>query len=188
MVHRDEQRPDRAHHHRRRDHRVPAPATQALPAAITAGVDQAVWFTLNQANAIGRITPSGQITLHPLPTPGAAPVGICGTADGAIWFVEIAAGQIGRIRTDGRIEEFSLPDRDARPHAIIADPTAGVCWFSAWAAGRIGHITPDGKIDEYDLPTPSSEPHGLTVAGDGTVHVALETGGLARLERAAVDP
>ena len=108
-------------------------------------------------------------------------MGICRDADGAIWFVEIAAGQIGRIGPDGRIEEFPLPDRDARPHAIIADPTAGGCWFTEWAAGRIGHITPNGKIDEYDLPTPSSEPHGLTVAGDGTLYVALETGLLARL-------
>nr|WP_235498386.1 hypothetical protein [Frankia sp. R43] len=100
--------------------------------------------------------------------------------------MEIAAGQIGRIRTDGRIEEFPLPDREARPRAIIADPLTGGCWFTTWAAGRIGHITPDGRIDEYELPTPSSEPHGLTVTGEGTVFVALETGGLARLERTAV--
>jgi virginiamycin B lyase len=81
-----------------------------------------------------------------------------------------------RSAADGEVR--TSPCR--RPHVR----RAGGCWFTEWAAGRIGYITPDGKITEYDLPTPSSEPHGLTVGWDGTVHVALENAGLARLERA----
>ena len=111
---------------------IPVANEEAGPYGIVTGPDGALWFTLNQANAIGRITTGGDIVLHPLPTPDAAPVGI--TGDGAaLWFVEIAAGQVGRISMDGRIEEFPLPDRTARPHAIVA-ASAGDCWFTEWGA------------------------------------------------------
>ena len=63
---------------------------------------------------------------------------------------------------------------------VAADP-AGGCWFTEWAANRIGHVGPHGVFRHYDLPTPASEPHGVTVALDGTVWSALETGTAAHL-------
>ena len=71
-----------------------------MASMITTGPDGALWFTLNQAHAIGRFGLGGEATIHPLPTPDAAPVGITATAD-AVWFVEIGAGQVGRIHPDG---------------------------------------------------------------------------------------
>ena len=98
-----------------------------------------MWFTLNQANAIGRITTDGAVTVHPLPTDAAGPVGLCAGPDDALWFVEIAAGRIGRITTDGEITGFPLPDRASRPHAIVADGH-GDLWFTEWGANRVGVI------------------------------------------------
>lgn len=112
-----------------------------------------MWFTLNQANAIGRIDMDGAVTLHPLPTEAAAPVGIAAGRDGALWFVEIAAGQIGRITPDGQITEFPLPDRTARPHAVTVDGD-GTAWFTEWGRNRVGAIAPDGSLTVHDLPTP----------------------------------
>jgi virginiamycin B lyase len=117
---------------------------------------------MNQCNAIGRISPEGEIDVHDLPTPRAAPVGITSAARG-MWFAEIGAGQIGCITTTGEISEFPLPDRDARPHAIVSDGQ-GSCWFTEWAANRIGRIEPTGSMTEFELPTPNSEPHGITIA------------------------
>jgi len=37
------------------------------PYAITAGTDGGMWFTMNQANAIGRVGIDGTVTVHPLP-------------------------------------------------------------------------------------------------------------------------
>ncbi len=159
----------------------PLPTNSGMPSMITTGSDAALWFTLNQANAIGRTGLDGDVTLHHLPTAHAGPVGITSGTDDAVWFVEIGAGQVGRITPEGRITEFPRPDRAARPHAIVVATTDG-CWFSEWGANRIGHITTAGKIEEHDLPAPSSEPHGLTVGSDGCVYVALEIGTVARLQ------
>jgi virginiamycin B lyase len=72
---------------------VREPDGAAGPYGITKGPDDAPWFTLNQANAIGRITLDGDVALHPLPTQAAAPVGIVCGGDGALWFTEIGAGR-----------------------------------------------------------------------------------------------
>lgn len=100
---------------------------------ITSGPDEALWFTLNRAGAIGRIDLDGKVTLHRLPTADAAPVGITYGPDEAVWFAGIAARQIGRLGMDGTFQEFPLPDRGAKPHAIAMAPS-GECWSPDGAA------------------------------------------------------
>lgn len=75
-----------------------------------------------------------------------------------------------------------LPDRSAKPHAIVA-AADGEYWFTEWGTGRVGRITETGEITEHALPDPSCEPHGITVGPDGALWSALETGGVARVER-----
>src|SRR5256885_359339 len=79
----------------------------AFPGMITTFAGD-LWFTLNQANAIGRMTTGGEVTSYPLPTPAAGPVGISAGPDG-VWFTELLASRAGRIGVDGSIEEFVLP-------------------------------------------------------------------------------
>src|SRR5205807_7298481 len=69
--------------------------SRCMPSLITAGPDGALWCTLNQADAIARITADGGITTFALPTAGAAPVGIDAGAE-AVWVAEIGAGQVAR--------------------------------------------------------------------------------------------
>jgi virginiamycin B lyase len=107
---------------------IPVSGPASGPYAITTGPDDALWFTLNQASAVGRISLDGDATIHPLLTAHAGPVGITRGVDDALWFVEIGAGQIGQITTDGRIQEYPLPDRACRPHAIIADRVTTGGW------------------------------------------------------------
>jgi virginiamycin B lyase len=159
---------------------VPAGPAGEVPSMIACSGD-GVWFTLNQANAIGFI-PHGHavVEVRPLPTEGAGPVGIAVGTDGAAWFTEILAGQVGRIDRRGTITEFPLPDRLSKPHAIAMDPDGGH-WLTLWGSTQLGHLADDGAIDLIDLPTPHSEPHGLALAPDGTVWVALEAGLLAEV-------
>jgi len=54
-------------------------APGGMPSMITAGPDGALWFTLNQANAVGRLDPAVGVTMRTVPTPNAGPVGIAAT-------------------------------------------------------------------------------------------------------------
>ena len=174
---------------------VPLGTTGAMPSAIAAGADGALWYTLNRSDEIAHVTVDGHVTRFILPSAGAAPVGITAGNGDDLWFVEIGAGRVGRITTDGRIEEHPLADPAARPHAIVADGhisadgrisgEGGGCWFTEWGANRIGHLSPDGQLVEHALPRPDAEPHGLTIGPDGALYVALEIGSVARLGPAA---
>ena len=162
-------------------HEVALPTDGAMASVITLGADGTLWFTLNQANAIGQFVVGAEPVIHPLPTQNAGPVGVTATRE-AIWFVEILAGQVGRITPDGKIIEHPLPDRNARPHAIVADAEGDGCWFTEWGINRLAHIDGAGDVREIELPD-SSEPHGLTIDTDGVIWVALESGALARVAK-----
>ena len=103
---------------------------------VVTGPDNALWFTLNQGNAIGRLAPAGELTVRELPTAAAGPVGIAATHDDAVWFTEILADKFGRIPMDEAIQEIDLP---GKPHAVVADPDDGV-WVSLWGADQIARV------------------------------------------------
>jgi virginiamycin B lyase len=73
-----------------------------VPQGITAGPDGNLWFTYQDfttnANAIGRITTSGAITLTPTPSANSGPTDITPGPDGNMWFTE-AIGNIGKFTT-----------------------------------------------------------------------------------------
>jgi virginiamycin B lyase len=150
----------------------------AFPAMITASRD-ALWFTLNQGNAIGRMSLSGELTTYPLPTENAGPVGISAGPDG-IWFVEILANQAGRITDDGKLEEFALPE-GSKPHAVVATNDGG-CWITLWGTSALAHLDAEGNLTTQIPLGDNSEPHGLALDSDGSVRVALEKGSLAHIQ------
>jgi virginiamycin B lyase len=84
----------------------PLPTPGETPRGITAGPDGAVWFTEHPPDAIGRITPTGQVTEFALP-PGSGPSDITTGPDGALWFTEPGNGVIGRMTTTGALTTFS---------------------------------------------------------------------------------
>lgn len=128
-----------------------------------------LWFTLGQANAIGRIEPDGTGYVEfPIPTPDSSPRIVSYGADGNMWFSEHASGKIGRITADGQISEFALSSSDSQPRAI-ALAADGNIWVGMFAAGRIARVTPAGEVTEFDLPTPDSGPRALAAGPDGNV-------------------
>jgi virginiamycin B lyase len=77
-----------------------------VPSGITVGPDGALWFGEFQANKIGRIDVSGNITEFG-PTAGGA-FQITAGPDGNLWFTEPFMNLIGRITSAGVITEFPL--------------------------------------------------------------------------------
>ena len=150
-----------------------------MPSMITTGPDNALWFTLNQANAIGRLDPrrghAAQAADARRRVRSASPR----THDDAVWFTAVLADKVGRIPMNEAMQELDLP---GKPHAVVADPSGGV-WVSLWGADQIAHVSADGEVDTIDLPA-GSEPHGLAIGPDGALWVALEAGFVMRLPTA----
>jgi virginiamycin B lyase len=136
------------------------------PAFIVAGPDGNMWFTSDFDDQIGKITPTGAVTLYPTPATAGFPLGIDQGPDGNLWFVEAGADKVGKITVDGTITEFALPTSGSYPRDIAQGPD-GNLWFTELYGNRIGKITPDGAITEYPIPTTDSRPVGITAGPDG---------------------
>jgi streptogramin lyase len=143
------------------------------PTGITAGPDDALWFTNMDGGpdgkgTIGRITPSGALS-----TPGASasivnPAGITAGPDGALWFTnnggtDTGTGTgttIGRITTSGTIYSYSGTGISG-PEGITAGPD-GALWFTNYGANgtgnSIGRITPPASQTIIFTSTPPSSP------------------------------
>src|SRR3984885_10429880 len=85
--------------------------SNAAPWGIVEGPDGNLWFTQSSAaaSAIGRITPSGVVTLFTAGlTAGSQPEGITVGPNGNLWFTENTASKIGTITPAGAISEYPV--------------------------------------------------------------------------------
>lgn len=138
------------------------------PRAITTGPDGALWFTEfsdDVGSGIGRITPSGVITL-----PSMSELygnSITAGPDGALWFTGYG-NAIGRITTSGAISVYPTPTDTSSPNGIAAGPD-GALWFTELTGNRIGRITTTGAITEFPLPMYSGGPLYIAAGSDGAL-------------------
>ena len=125
------------------------PINNGTPDDIATGPDGNLWFTLdgtNSSSRIGRITPSGTITLFTIQGPGNDELflnGISAGPDGNLWFTyedfTTNVNAIGRITTGGSTSLFPTPTANSGPTDITAGPD-GAMWFTE-AVGNVGRIT-----------------------------------------------
>ena len=145
------------------------------PWAIAPGPDGNMWFT-NFSQGIGRITPSGVITLFSAPGFG-NPQGIVAGSDGNMWFGDWTTGswysgitpgsnKIGRITMDGVVTTFTSPDVNAsRDFALGPD---GNVWFTNGQSWTIGRITTAGVVTVFGDPLIDT-PNGIAPGPDGNM-------------------
>src|SRR6516225_8714098 len=69
---------------------------QDAPIAIAAGTDGSIWFTIDHANAIGRLR-NGRIERLPTSGRNIEPIGLAIADDGSAWYTDLAARAIARI-------------------------------------------------------------------------------------------
>jgi virginiamycin B lyase len=148
------------------EYSVPTASSNAL--GICTGPDRNVWFTENNQNKIGNISPTGTFTEYTVTTASSAPWGICAGPDGNLWFTENNANKIAKITTTGTITEYTIPTGSSQPTGICAGPD-GNLWFTENAGNKIGKITTTGTITEYSVPTGSSAPRAICPGPDGNL-------------------
>lgn len=153
----------------------PLPDAALHPWEITLGADQALWFTLENRDAIGRLDASGAFTQFALDAGISGAGGLALGQDRALWFTEPDANRIGRLAPGGEITHFDLPGENRRPMSILAAPN-GDLWFTEWGGYSIGKITLGGEISEYDLPERYSRPADLLFGPEGGLWVTYNLG------------
>lgn len=73
------------------------PMTGHSPYGLAVGADGNLWFTSLAASVVGRMSPTGSVSLFQLPYRDSRPVGIAAGADGRMWFTEEAVSKVASI-------------------------------------------------------------------------------------------
>jgi streptogramin lyase len=156
--------------------------TTHAPLGITLGPDHNLWFTddafilvsglSRPSNAIGMITPAGNVTEYPIPTANGGPEFITTGPDGNLYFTENQGHAIGQITPSGTITEFPIANPNIAPVGITTGPD-GALWFTfdeSGTPGGIGRMTTSGAFTFYPLSTSNSSPEAITAGPDGFLY------------------
>jgi streptogramin lyase len=147
---------------------------------ITSGPDGNSWFTEDNNNGVGRVTPAGVITEFTAGFPTGNPRGIVTGPDGNLWVAQAGGdGAIARVTKAGDVVEFPVPTA-GDPTDIAVGPD-GNLWYVDPAADVIGRITPEGSITEFtDGLSTGAQPTSIVKGSDGklwfTEHAAGRIG------------
>ena len=128
-----------------------------------------LWFTVQNANRVGRLDPkTGEIKLLTPPTPKSRPCGMAVNSKGAVFFVQFGTNRVGSVDPATlEIREYPLPDPASRPRRI-AITSDDVVWYTDFSRGYLGRLDPStGAVTEWPSPSgPKSEPYGISAIDD----------------------
>jgi len=142
-----------------------------VPTAIAAAHDGTIWFTIDLANAIGRIR-NGKVERLIEHQGNLEPIGIAVDAQGAAWYTDAQAKEVTRVLPSGEMTSIALQTPVARLGHIAAAPDGSV-WFSEATAYSISRIK-DGKLERHVIDSIRALPLGVAVAPDNTVWATLQ--------------
>jgi virginiamycin B lyase len=128
-----------------------------------------LWFTVQNANRIGRLDPkSGEIKLLTPPTPKSRPYGMALDSKGNLFVVQFGTNKVARVDPKTlEIREYALPDPASRPRRLTITGD-DIIWYSDYSRGYLGRLDPaTGKVTEYPSPSgPKSAPYGISAVHD----------------------
>jgi streptogramin lyase len=135
---------------------------------ITTGPDGNLWFEATGANAIGRITPTGVVTIFNDPANTRTYRGLTSGPNGNLWATTAEYNTIVEFNTAGQlVATFPV---SGSPYGLTLGPD-GNLWYNEIAAdaNNIGRITPQGVVTEFPIPTPNCLPTIPIVGPDGNI-------------------
>lgn len=112
------------------------------PDFICVGPDKALWFTLANSNALGRLTTAGKYKEFPTGYEYAQPSGIATGPDGALWFTDFSGrAGIGRMTTAGKTQFYKVPGSFPELVEITNGPDHAMWFTSDIGPSGIGRVT-----------------------------------------------
>ena len=166
-----------------REYRVP-PGTQ--PHDVSPARDGGVWYTAQQAGALGWLDPRSGRTRHTPLGAGSAPHGVITGPDGAPWITDGGLNAIVRVDPKSRrVRRFPLPASIgyANLNTAVFD-RRGILWFTG-QEGIYGRLDPrTGRMRVFRAPR-GTGPYGITATPSGAVYYASLAGSyLGRIDTA----
>jgi virginiamycin B lyase len=155
---------------------------QDTPIAIAAGNDGSIWFTIDHADAIGRVR-NGHVERLPTSSRNVEPLGLAVAADGSAWYTDLTARAIARISSAGEIARFVLDTPIARLGRLAIAPD-GAAWFADPTGYGMTKLK-DGVFSRYQIESARGGPYGVAVTADGAIWATLQNGN--QLLRVAID-
>jgi virginiamycin B lyase len=133
-----------------------------------------LYFTEPNANRLGRVNTSGEISEEVLPNPGSRPRAIVAGPDGTLWFTEEGGDRLGHfIPNVGLLRERQL-GAGARPTGIAARAD-GTIWIAEPGLHGYAFATTSGG-SEFGIPFPNAAPSAVVPGPEGHVWFTEESG------------
>src|SRR6266850_1047656 len=124
-----------------------------------------VWFTLQQANMIGRLDPkTGEVKLVTAPTPKSRPYGLLINSKGVPVYCAFGTNKLATVDPKTMaIKEYALPNAESRPRRIALTDDDAI-WYADYSRGYLGRFDPKtGEVKEWPSPSgPKSAPYGIS--------------------------
>ena len=147
---------------------------QDAPMAIAAAPDGTMWFTIGQAESIGRVR-SGRVDRLRTPGRNFEPLGLAVAADGSAWYTDIERGAVMRMSPAGEVSQFPLDSPIVRLARLAIGPD-GAIWFADVPGGGITSLK-DGAFTRHEIGSGGGGPYGVAVTADGVVWATLQGDG-----------
>jgi virginiamycin B lyase len=150
------------------------------PMAIAAAADGTIWFTIDQAESIGRVR-GGRIDRLQTPGRNFEPLGLAVAVDGSAWYTDIDRGAVMHISPAGEVSRFSLDSAIVRLGRLAIGPDGSV-WVADITGGGITSLK-EGTFTQHEIGSGDGGPYGVAVASDGVVWATLQGDGkLVRID------
>ena len=157
-------------------HESRLPNQDDIPVAIAAAPDGSIWFTLESADAIGRLR-NGRFERVTKPAESIEPLGLAVDAHGGAWYTEAPRKAIGHASAEGMVDTVPLGTPVARLGRLAVAPD-GAVWFAESTVMSATRLK-DGRLTRHILAglapkiPADAAPFGIALAPDGAVWVTL---------------
>jgi virginiamycin B lyase len=145
-----------------------------IPTALAIAPDDTVWFTMDSANAFGRLRDGKMERIVTGKRNNVEPIGLGVDGNGVVWYTDALDQAIASLSPDGKRSAFPLDTPIARLGRLAVAPD-GAIWFAESTAYSITRLE-DGKLARHEIKNVRGGPYGVSVDAKGNVWATLQSG------------